>query len=126
MTVNLDEAILINESKVEGVAGDVSLFKDARHAAESLEIVDVQNGEYFAYRLDGIRLRIEVHGGTIQFTEDLGSESMDIVRGLLLQTAEHVRRARVLRTGESEAKGHSDDLGQLSTVDLIQLVGFST
>lgn len=125
MTENLDKAILINESKSELIAGDINLFKNAHRASEALEVIDVQNGEYFAYRLDGKKLKIEIHNGDIWFTEEPDPASMEIVRDLLVQTAEHVLRARAGRTNKVEAQGRHIDLGQLSTPDLVKLIGFS-
>jgi hypothetical protein len=121
MTRDLATAILINESKTEQLAGDVGLFKDARRAAEALEAIDVQNGEYFAYRLDGTRLRIAVESGTIVFIEESGLRSIDVVRDLLTQTAKHTISARSARSGQAAVHSDQADLTRPSTGDLARV-----
>lgn len=75
-----------------------------------MDRLGVQNGEYFAYRLNGMKLRIEFHDGSIRFTEDSDSASMETVRN---------------RENAADKQTHHIDLDQLSTPELVQLAGFS-
>jgi hypothetical protein len=125
MEIKLAQAVLINDSKREEIAGDVYLFRDKTTAASWLEPVDVENQEHFAYHLNGVRLRTFIDRGIVQFAEEPGPGAPDIVRSLLVQTARHVLRARVLKGKKTTGEPKEIDLGRLSLLELAELVGLS-
>ena len=95
MTTKLEEIVLINESSVPDLLGDVSLFRSIHDAERYLEPIDVQNGEYFAYLLDGHELVLLVEENRVKILcGDRSDSYMVRVRGLLEAAAKNVISAR--------------------------------
>jgi hypothetical protein len=125
MQIDPAKAVLVNESRIEHVAGDVSLFADKATAQRVFEAIDVENQEYFGYHLNGIKLRIFVDDGIVQFAEELGPGAPEIVRNVLVQTAKHVLRARAFRDKNTTGEQTRIDPRQLSVLELAEIVGLS-
>lgn len=61
--------IALNENRFFESAGDVTIYSDASALALQLEAIDVLNGEYFAIREDGRKMKFVVVGKEIAVTE---------------------------------------------------------
>ena len=61
--------IAVNENRFFESAGDVTIYANASALAVQLEAIDVLNGEYFAIREDGRKMKFAVIGEDIIITE---------------------------------------------------------
>lgn len=121
MRYDLMQIVLVNESRAEERAGDVSLFNGMKMAASSLEAVDVRNNEYRAYCLDGSRLKLTEDGLHVSIELANGERNEQLIRSLLEQAAAFVIAAHSKRG--SRHKFHSFDLLKLSIDELVDIVG---
>ena len=128
MTIDLAEVVIINESRDPGKAGDVTLFRDIRHAEGYLEAVDVLNEEYSAYLLDGSDLKLTVpRRALFAQTDEVRIEAVpgapkhaDRIR-LLLEDA-----AAAVQAAQKHRKGREPKLkpAEMSIAELVDLIGF--
>lgn len=122
MTVKSDIAVLVNESDDPDVPGDVSLFRSIADAEQWLEPVDVRNGEYFAYTLDGRELGLTIESGCVKIVSgDAGRDFRARVRNLLEAAARSAVAAAVHRGKREIAEGAA----HLSLEQLIALIGYT-
>ena len=129
MTIDLGRVVIVNENSNPDRAGDVTLFENIADAESWLEPIDVQNGGYFAYLLDGRQLKLCVVKGRGIFSAEKvridpelpAQEHSHHVRYLLEAAGTAVLAARTRREGiEPELKPSS-----MSMVELVELIGFS-
>lgn len=99
--------IAVNESKHFEVAGDVTVYADAEALVQKLEIIDVENNEYFAIREDGIRLDLSVLMGSVVVKEANSTSGYEnVLRCWLgvLPTEDHLIRMRAVAVHAGELK----------------------
>ncbi len=114
----LDEIVVVNESKDEQLAGDVSLYRSVGDACEALEYWWVRNGEGYAFTASGIRLVLaaEENGLVTVASREECAEGAAFVLSWLMSLAEaaleaHKRAAQNGRAILSEA----EEAGSLPT-----------
>jgi hypothetical protein len=118
---DLQQVVVVNESPKPDEAGDVFLFKTIADAERYLEPIDVRNGEYFAYLLDGRELKLFVAGNTVRIEpEPAGKDHRDRIRFLLESAGAAVLVAQKHR-GLIESE---PSLSSMSVAELIELIGF--
>jgi hypothetical protein len=122
MSIDLQRVVVVNESRAPDRAGDVSLFKTVANAERYLEPIDVQNGEYYAYLLDGRELKLFAADGKVRIEpEPTGKDHRDRIRFLLESTGEAVLAARKRRGPiESERSPSS-----MSVAELVEIIEFT-
>jgi hypothetical protein len=129
MAIDLDQVVLVNDSRDPNVAGNVQLFKTIVDAERYLEPNDVQNSEYFAYFLDGRELNLLVvpqrrwfgEIDTVRIEPAAVAHHVDRVRSLLEGAAAAVHAARKRLHGIEPERKPSD----MSIVELTELIGFT-
>ena len=117
MNNNLENAVLILESKSEEGGGDVSLYRDVTQAERALEARDVRNNEFFGFTLGGRKLELKAAGEQVLISE--GADKTDythIVRLHLERTVAHVPGNSAMTT-ERFAKYPLDEL--------VKIIGFA-
>jgi len=121
--MDICDLIVLNESRHEDSAGDVTLFASLAALASHVEPIDVVNDEYFAYTLAGERLLLKVEDGDVRVVRenDLGGDASR-VRGLLEETADFVRAARLSR---GDRRMEALDPKSMSIEELVELIGIS-
>jgi hypothetical protein len=130
MTIDLDRVVIVNESGDPDRAGNVIQFKSIADAESYLEPIDVENGAYFAYLLNGRELKLLVLPKRKLFVEidkvridpALPSQDhADWVRSLLEGAGAAVLAARKRRgVFERQRKPSA-----MSIVELTELIGFT-
>ena len=110
----LDDIVVVNESRDEVTAGDVSVFRSAGEACNRLEHRWVDNGEGFAFTATGERLTLGVdEKNQVTVTgRQLAPEGTEVVLGWLRAYAATVldtRRAKAtkgnVKLSRSEERG---------------------
>jgi hypothetical protein len=127
---SLTDIVVLNESRDEARAGDVSVFRSANEACAYLEHWWVEDGEGFAFTASGDRLGLGVDSAqrVVVLSREAVPDGAEIVRGWLHAYAAAVLEARRSSTRSSKAKPHDHEVpGHLpsSTDDLIACVGFN-
>jgi hypothetical protein len=122
MSFDLERVVVVHESPNPDWSGDVTLFKTVADAERNLEPIDVRNGEYFAYLLDGRELKLFVAGNKVRIEpEPAGKDHRDRIRFLLESYAKAVVAAQKHR-GLIESE---PSLSSMSVAELIELIGFT-
>lgn len=126
----LNDVVIVNESRDEREAGDVSIFRNAGEACGWLEHWWVQNGEGFAFTAAGDRLTLDADERDRVYVSDRQAVvgGPEIVRGWLRSTA-----AALLETRKAKARkgrlvlGAAEEQEQLpvSIEGLIAYLGFT-
>lgn len=94
-----NEAVILNENIDPGEPGDVSVFRSAQRAAEYLEAIDVEDGVYAGWTLDGAPLQLSTRGEQVIISVDETAErDPEQVRRLLTYSYAHLRRAKPVDT----------------------------
>jgi hypothetical protein len=122
MSIDLQGVVVVNENRNPDQAGDVTVFETVADAERDFEPADVQDGEFYAYLLDGRALKLFVADGEVRIEpEPTGRDHRDRIRFLLESAAEVVLAARKRRgLIESEPSPSS-----MSVAELIELIGFT-
>lgn len=127
----LADIVVLNETRDEARAGDVSVFRSAGEACAYLEHWWVENGEGFAFTAAGHRLTLGVDASDsviVVGRDDATPSGVEVVRDWLRAYAAAVLEARraKARIGKTTLGGFEQS-GQLpeSTEGLIAYVGFS-
>ncbi|MDE3177547.1 MAG: hypothetical protein KGM15_15715 [Pseudomonadota bacterium] len=122
MSTDIREVVVVNESYNPNRVGDVSLFKNIADAERYFEAVDVKNGEYSAFLLDGRGLKLLVVDDRVRVEPEMSTSIYhDRIRSILEAAGSAVLAAR-------KGRGQFEDglnPSVLSTVELIQLIGFA-
>ncbi|MEW6640251.1 MAG: hypothetical protein AB1586_07075 [Pseudomonadota bacterium] len=126
----LADIVVVNESRDEATAGDVSIFRSAGEACSWLEYWWVESGEGFAFTAAGDRLVLGVDENkrVIVIGQEDVPGGIEVVRGWLRTYAATVLDARKANAGKGNARlSPSEERGQLPTSveGLIAYVGFS-
>jgi hypothetical protein len=126
----LADIVVVNESRVAAIAGDVSVYRSAGEACRALEHWWIEGDEGAAFTASGERLTLGVTGsGMVSVT---GHQAMEggpgIVRGWLQHAATAVLEARRAKAPKGKVVlSRSEEAGQLpaSLEGLIAYVGFN-
>ncbi len=130
MTNWLTDIVVVNESRDEGSAGDVTVFRSAGEACRYLEHWWVQNGEGFAFTAVGERLMLDLDAKDrviVTGKQDV-PEGAEIVREWLQSCAVSVLNALKAKAGRGKGMlSPTEEREQLPTSveGLIAYVGFS-
>jgi hypothetical protein len=128
----LTDIVVVNESRDEAIAGDISVFRSAGEACSWLEHWWVENGEGFAFTAAGVRLALGVderNTRVIVTGQQAVPNGGQVVEGWLRASASAVLEARRTKAGKGKAVlSPSEERGQLPTSveGLIAYVGFNT
>lgn len=125
----LADIIVVNESRDEATAGDVSVFRSAGEACRWLEHWWVENGEGFAFTATGSRLLLGVDdkGRVIVTGQQDTPGGAEIVLSWLRAYAAAVLDARKTKADKGKAMlSRSEERGQIpsSVEGLIAYIGF--
>jgi hypothetical protein len=125
----LDEVVLLNESKSESVAGDVSVYRSEGDACASIEDWWVTNSEGYAFTATGVRLVLEVgsKGEVIVARREQCREGPAIVQGwleALVQLTLDTRRRVAAERGVSLSRAEEAGAMPTSVEGMIAYVGF--
>jgi hypothetical protein len=125
----LADIVVLNESRDEATAGDVSVYRSVGAACGALEHWWVENGEGFAFTASGDRLVLGVNGGNtvVVASQEAVPDGAQIVLGWLRDYAAallEARRAKALKG--KVVLSRSEEIGELpsSVEGLIAYVGF--
>jgi hypothetical protein len=124
----LRDVIIVNESKDERAAGDVSIFRTEYDACRTLEPTDVTNKEYLAFNGVGERVSFGVDRlhVVIQRREQEPS-GIEIVHRWLTETVTHAHEVRKEKANRGKLKlGREESHGVLpNTIEgFIAYLGF--
>jgi len=127
----LDDVVIVNESRDERQAGDVSIFRNAMEACGWLEHWWVENGEGFAFTAAGDRLMLAADNNDRVYVADRQevADGSEIVRGWLLATATALLETRRAKVGKGKLHfGAAEKNGELpaSIEGLIAYLGFNS
>ena len=125
----LDEVVVVNESKEESVAGDVSVYRSEGDAFNDLEASWVENSEGYVFSVTGVRLVLGVgsFGEVIVTRREECAEGPAIVLGWLQALAEVTLEARnkVARNGRAILSRAEEEAALPSTIEgLLAYIGF--
>jgi hypothetical protein len=127
----LADIVVVNESRDETTAGDVSIYRSAGEACSSLEHWWVENREGFAFTAKGDRLTLGVDekNRVIVTSQQIAPGGTEVVLGWLRAYAAAVLDARRTMAGKGKAAlSRSEERDQLpiSIEGLIAYVGFNS
>lgn len=127
----LADIVIVNESRDEATAGDVSVFRSAGEARNCLEHWWVDRSEGFAFTAAGHRLTLGVdeERRVIVTRQQDAPAGTELVRGWLRAQAAAVLDVRRSRAREGKATlSRSEEQGLLPTSveGLIAYIGFNT
>jgi hypothetical protein len=127
----LANIVVVNESRDESTAGDVSVFRSAGEACRSLEHWWVENGEGFAFTATGDRLTLGVDDknrviATGQHDTPGGREVVLAWLRAHAATVLDARRAKAERGKATLSRSEERGLLPTSIEGLIAYVGFSS
>lgn len=89
------EAIVVNENVNPREPGDVSVFRSAQRAAEYMEAIDVEDGVYAGWTIEGAPLRLSTRGEEVVISVDVSAErDPEQVRRLLTYASSHLPNAK--------------------------------
>jgi hypothetical protein len=125
----LADIVLVNESRDEGTAGDISIFRSAGEACLWLEDWWVENGEGFAFTASGARLTLGVDGAkrVVVTGQHEIPGGTDVVLAWLRASATALLSARRAKARKGNAAlSPSEEVGLMpvSVEGLIAYVGF--
>jgi hypothetical protein len=88
------EVYLLNETNDPACMGDLQIFRDIRNMVSHVEAIDVEHGEYSAFRSDGVEIVLSVDQKTGQVITGISDQIQhhDVVVSLLQQYLSFLRR----------------------------------
>ncbi len=128
--LKLADIVIVNESKVEATAGDVTIFRSVEAVCNYLEHWWVEDGEGFAFTATGERLKLGVdeQSKVVVVNREAAPDGETLVYNWLSTTAIAVLEARRFKAARGKVVlSQSEQEGQLPTSieEIISYVGFT-
>ena len=126
---DLADIVIVNESRDEATAGDVTVFRSAEAACAWLEHWWVENGEGFAFTASGERLTLGVETDrVIVVSRQSASGGRTLVHRWLRVAATAVLEARRVKDARGKlvlSQAEQDGRLPASVEELVAYVGFT-